>query len=55
VEPDPEPPPEGAPGEEQPVADGAEPALVIGLAVALALAGSGAYLVARRAARRSDA
>jgi len=50
------PPPPAAPGEDpDPVGTGSEPALVIGLAVALTFAGTGAYLMSRRGARRSDA
>lgn len=53
VDPDPEPPPaEPAPAEETPPGSGSEPAVVIGLAVALALAGTAAYLMSRRASRR---
>jgi hypothetical protein len=55
VEPGAEPAPEAVPGEREPSGGGSEAALVIGLAVALALAGTGAYLMSRRAARRWDA
>jgi len=55
VEPGAEPPPEAVPGEQEPSGGGSEPALVIGLAAALALAGTGAYVMSRRAARRWDA
>jgi hypothetical protein len=56
VELGPEPPPgEAAPGEEAPVGDASAPAVVIGLAVALGLAGTAAFLLSRRAARRWDA
>ena len=54
AEPGAEPPDEAAPGEE-PVGSGSEPVLVGGLAVALGLAGTAAYLMSRRAARRWDA
>ena len=53
VDPDAEPPPaEPAPAEKTPPGSGSEPAVVIGLAVALALAGTAAYQMSRRAARR---
>jgi hypothetical protein len=56
VDPGAEPPPvEAAPGEEGAGTDGSEPALVIGLVVALGLAGTAAFLLSRRAARRWDA
>ena len=51
----PPPPPPAAPGEEEPASTGSEPALVIGLVVALGLAGAGAIFMSRRAARRWDA
>lgn len=54
VEPGPEPPPPAAPGEEEPEAAGSVPALFIGLAVALGLAGGAAMYMSRRGARRSD-
>jgi hypothetical protein len=54
VVPDPEPPPaEPAPAEETPPRSGSEPAVVIGLGLGLALAGTAAYLVSRRAERRA--
>jgi hypothetical protein len=54
VDPDLEPPPaEPAPGEETPPRGGSEPAVIIGLGLGLALAGTGAYVVARRAERRA--